>query len=224
MTTLFAFSIPLALYYAYEVAVPLVILATLYGFRWKVGMWGNVLSLGAVLLSFLIAVGWWESLAYFLAQQAPAMLFVVDCVAFFTIFLVALLILDFATRYMSTVKVKYPDMVEKIGNGVVLLLLTMALCGIYTFGADDLAAVGARHDASPNKRSVMPIAALRILSAGNLSGFTQVHQFDSRGDFQELHLQRRQLLMLNMLENGDEGPIRGIQGSETYLGKIKWRE
>jgi len=213
----------MALYYAYGVAVPLVILATLYGFRWKVGMWGNFLSLGAVCFAFLIAVGWWESLAYFIAQQAPAMLFVADCIAFFVIFLVALLILDTATRNLSKVKVKYPDMVEKIGNGVVLFLLSLILYNVYLFGADDLATVGERHDADL-KGDTIAVAALRILSAGNLSGFTQVSQFDSRGDFLKLHQQRRQLLMLNMLENGAEGPIRGIQGSDTHLGKIKWRE
>ena len=211
------------LYHSYQLAVPLAILGALYGFRWKVGMWGNCISLGAVLFSFLIAIGWWENLAYFLAQQFPQWLFIVDCASFFVIFIVALAILDHATRSMSTVKVKYADMVENIGNGIAIFLLSAALYGVYLFGAEDLGMVGEYHDVQP-KGDSMAITALRILSAGNLSGFTQVNQFDDRGDFRKVHLLRRQALMLNMLDNANEGPIRGIQGPETLDSRIKWRE
>jgi len=221
--TLFAFSIPMALYHIYGWAVPIVIFTALFGLRWKVGMWGNLLSLGAVLFAFLIAVGWWENLAYFLAQQAPLLLFVADCIAFFTIFLVALLILDLATRSLSSVKVKYADMVEKVGNGVALFLLSTAVYLVYLFGSTDLGAVGYDHNTQVGEDTVT-ISALRFLSAGNLSGFMEVNQFDGRGDFRELHLKRRQALMLNMLDNADEGAIRGIQGNDTQVGKIKWRE
>ena len=224
--TLFAFSIPMALYHIYGWMVPIVILAALFGLRWKVGMWGNLLSVGAVLLSFLIAVGWWEYLAYFLAKQAPMTLFVADCVAFFTIFVIALSILDLATRQMSTVKVKYAEMVENIGNGVALFLLFLAVYGVFLFGSEDLGAVGERPGVSHRGNSVA-ITALRVLSAGNLSGFTQVNQFDGGGDFRALHLQRRQALMHNMVQHNqgeDKKPIQGLQGTDAQVEKIKWRE
>ena len=214
----------MALYHIYGWVVPIIILAALFGFRWKVGMWGNILSLGAVLLSFLIAVGWWENLAYFLTKQAPVLLFVADTVAFFTIFLVSLLILDLATRHMSTIKVKYADQVEKIGNGVALFLLSSALYVTYLFGAGDLGAVGEHHNA-PVPGDSVTITALRILSAGNLSGFTQVSQFDSRGDFRRLHLERRQALMHTMLQGGaDDWPWHRIQGTDSQAEQVRWRD
>jgi hypothetical protein len=43
------------------------------------------------------------------------------------------------------------------------------------------------------------IPALRLLSAGNLSGFTETTKFDENGDFLENHLKRRQALMYNVL-------------------------
>ena len=227
--SLFALSIPMVLYHIHEYAVPLVILATLYGFRWKVGMWGNLLSLGAVLFSFLIAIGWWESLAFFLAQQVPQLVYVADAVAFFAIFLVALLFLDLATRSMSTVKVKYAEMVENIGNGVALFLLSSALYVTYSFAYHDLGPIGENPGTQLSEGAKNPLTfqALRLLSGGgNLGAFIENNrkQFDGRGDLRELHLKRRQALMLNMLENADGGPIRGIQGPESLDSKIKWRE
>jgi hypothetical protein len=225
--TLFAFSIPMVLYHIYGWVVPIVILAALFGLRWKVGMWGNILSLGAVLLSFLIAVGWWENLAYLLAKQAPMLLFVADCIAFFTIFLLSLLILDFATRYMSTIKVKYADTVEKVGNGVALFLLSSALYVTYLFGAGDLGAVGEHHNVqlTAGEQNPITIQALRLLSVGNLGAFNpdNVSRFDRDGNFRELHLQRRQALMLNMLNSSEGGAIRGVQGTDAQAERIEWR-
>ena len=211
--------IPMVMWQIFGYAVPLVILAVLYGFRWKAGLWSNCLSLGAVLFSVLVAVGWWEPLAYLIATQVPVMLFFADCIAIWTIFLVTFGLLDLATRFMSTIRVKYVDMVENIGNGIVLFLLFLALYGFFRF-AEELGPVGEK---SPPVVSVsgdsMPIQMFRILSAGNLAGFMQVNQFDSKGDFRELHLQRRQALMLNMITG--EGAISGLQGKEEQVDKLK---
>jgi hypothetical protein len=205
--------IPLVLYKIYIVAIPLIILASLFGFRWKVGLWGNCLTCGAVLFSFLIAAGWWEDAAALIAGQAPALLFVADCVAFWTIFVVSLLILDTATRFISTVKVQYAGLVESIGNGIVIFFLCMALYGTFLF-AEDIGPVGARiDDAVP--RDSGEIHMLRILSAGNLSGFSQGNQFDDTGKFRELQLQRRQAIMYNVLEK---------EGSITYSGNVPGRQ
>ena len=202
---LFAMSIPEVLYHIYIYALPLVILAVLFGFRWKVGLWGNCLTLGCVLFSALIAVGWWEDIAYLLAKQAAPMLFFVDSVAFWTLFLVSFAILDTATRFLSRVKVKYAEKVENFGNGAVLLLLFLALYGTYLF-VEEIGPVGAHRGDTTVQANTASIQALRILSAGNLSGFAQTTQFDSTGNFQERHLQRRQAIMLSM--QGEEGTIR----------------
>jgi len=185
--------IPLLLYHIYGYAIPIVLLATLYGFRWKVGMWGNFLTLGAVLFSFLIAAGWWEDVAELLAGQASSLLFVADCVAFWTLFIITLLILDTATRFMSTIKVKYAEQVENIGNGTVLFVLFLALYGTYLF-AEEIGPVGEHANVTVSGDTV-PIQVLRMFSDGNLSGFTQVNQFDDRGTFRENHLLRRKAIM-----------------------------
>ena len=228
--TLFAFSIPLALYQIHDYVVPLIIFGALYGFRWKLGMWSNLLTLGAVLFSFLIAIGWWESLAYFLAQQVPQLVYLADCIAFWTIFLVALSILDLITRYMSSIKVKYADVVENAGNGAALFLLATSLCITYSFAYHDLGPVGENHDVELKEGAKNPLTfqALRLLSIGNLSGFTQTNIFDGDHDtgksLRERHLKRRQALMLNMIEEAESGPVRGILGGESLNPDIKWRE
>jgi len=208
----------MVMYQIYVFAIPLVILAALGGFRWKAGLWGNSLTLGAVLFSVLTAVGWWEDVAELLAKQAPATLFVADCIAIWVLFIVSLLILDTATRYMSTVKVKYNDMVENVGNGIVLLLLFVTLYGFYLF-AEELGPVGENLDAVPsNGVAAWGIPMFRHLSApgqGNLSAFTGGNQFDDRGEFRKLQLQRRQAIMGNML--GDDG----LQGTDSQVDQMK---
>jgi len=211
--TLFAVSIPLVLYQIYGVAVPLVILAALYGFRWKAGMWGNCVTLGAVLFSILIAFGWWEDAAYLLAQQVPAMCYIADCVAFWTLFLVSLLILDTATRSMSSIKVKYNDIVENVGNGIALFLLFLALLGVHSIANGHMGMVGEVKNppANSNSGANAVISVIRLLSEGNLSTFTSGNQFDDTGKFLNRHLQRRQALMTNAEKA--EGPWQQIQYS-----------
>ena len=219
--TLFAFSIPAALYAIYLYALPIVIIAVLYGFRWKAGMWSNCVSLGCVLFAILVAVGWWEDLAYLLATQVPAMLFVADGIAIWALFVITLALLDLATRGMSSIKVKYADTVEKVGNGLVLFVLFLALYGFYLF-AEDVGPVGEHHNVTVSDSMLSPIPMFRMLSAGNLSGFTEVSQFDDRGDFRELHLKRRQSLM--ELTQGQEGMIRiGYGGDSDDVEKLRRR-
>jgi len=209
--TLFAISVPGVMYQIYGYAVPVVILAVVFGLRWKAGMWGNCLSLGAVLFSALIAVGWWEDLAELIVKQVPKMLFLADGIAFWTIFIVALLILDAATRFLSTVKVKYADSVENVGNGAVLFLLFLAIYSVFLF-AEELGPVGENEGVSISDSNVA-VSMLRLLSAGNLSGFTQVHQFDDSGKFRQLHLQRRQALMYNAKTE------EGVMNQILYAGQ-----
>ena len=204
--------IPLILYHIYGYVVPIVILAALFGFRWKVGLWGNCLTLGAVLFSFLVAAGWWEDVAELLAGQASSLLFAADCVAFWTLFIISLLVLDTATRFMSTIKVKYAEQVENIGNGAVLFVLFLALYGTFLF-AEEIGPVGEHANVAMPEDSA-PVQMLRLLSAGNLAGFTQVNQFDDRGKFREKHLQRRQAIMSNAISKG---------GSIQYEGTVPER-
>jgi len=209
----------MVLWHVYGYAVPIVILAVLYGFRWKAGMWSNCLSLGAMLFSVLVAVGWWENLAYLLATQVPQMLFFADCVAIWALFLITFALLDVAMRSLSTIKVKYADTVEKVGNGVALFLIFLVMYSFFLF-AEDLGPVGEHANVDPPGDSV-PVQVFRFLSAGNLLGFTRTvdDRFDVDGKFRELHVKRRQALMLNMMKG--EGAISGLQGDDGQVEKIK---
>ena len=219
--SLFVVSVPLILYQIYGLAVPIVILAALYGFRWRAGLWGNSVTLGVILFSVLIALGWWEDIAYLLATQAPATLFLADNIAIWLLFIINLVILDTITRFMSTVKVKFNDTVESVGNGIVLFLLFMVLVRFVVIANGHLGMVGDHHDVVLNQSPATnaAIGALRVLSKGNLSGFSQVNQFDSSGNFLELQLQRRQALMLNM-----QGEGGSMQGTDSQVEKIQRRE
>jgi len=178
-------------------------------------MWSNIISVGCVLFAVLIAVGWWEDIAFLLAKQVPAMLFVVDCIAIWVLFLVALALLDLATRGMSTIKVKYNDTVEKVGNGIALFLLFLVLFGVHTIANGHMGMVGEHPNASVSESAGTnaALAMIRLLSAGNLSAFVSGNQFDDRGDFRTKHLQRRKALMDNA--KSQEGPWQQIQYNGT---------
>jgi hypothetical protein len=197
------------LFQCFQWGVPLAVAAAIFGIRWKEGLWSNILSVFAVLFSALIAVGWWESLASFLSSNAPSMLFLSDTIAIWLLFLVSLLIISELTKLTSRVKVKFADPVEKAGNALALAALFLSLYGFYLF-ALDLSPVGENEDAEVSGDSIQ-IQMLRILTAGNLSSFTEPTQFDANGDFRQRHLQRRQAILEN---------VKTKEGSLFYEGEI----
>ncbi|MDR3182187.1 MAG: hypothetical protein LBT89_04565 [Planctomycetaceae bacterium] len=138
--------IPGILFVCYGYAVPLVIYAAIFGIRWNEGLWGNIVSTGCVWFSAIVAVGWWEDVAELLCLRLPSWMFYADCVSFWLIFLITLLLLDSAVRAMSRVKVSYADPVEKVGNGAVLLVLATLLYTLFLF-AENLSPVGDLIDA-----------------------------------------------------------------------------
>ena len=213
----------MVLYQIYWFAVPVILLAALYAFRWKAGLWGNCVTLGVLQFSILIAIGWWEDVAELLAQQAPVTLFFADGIAIWTIFLLSLAILDTATRFISTVQVKYNGIVEMVGNGIVIFCLFSTLYWFHIFANEHLGMVGAPADASLLRDSANDptIRMFRALSLqgnvyGNLAPFTQGYQFDDKDEVLELHLKRKQAIMLTML--GEDGQL---QGTEEQVDQMK---
>jgi hypothetical protein len=169
--------------------------------RWKEGFWSNVLSALAVFFSALVAVGWWESAAVLLCQQVPWAIFLADSIALWTIFLVTLAVLNELTRLLSRVKVKFIVPVEKAGNALALLALFLGLYGFFLFSMD-LSPVGENPDATVADDSPQ-LQVLRLLTAGNLSSFTQPTQFDRNGEFRQYHLQRRKAITENRKNKED---------------------
>jgi hypothetical protein len=184
------------LFMCFTYGVPLAVAAAIFGTRWKEGFWGNIISVFGVFFSALVAIGWWEPLAELLCTKIPKMLYVADCVAIWTIFLVTFMAISELTRIMSRVKVKFAIPIENVGNVVALVLLFLTLYGFFLF-AMDLSPVGENSDATVAEDSVQ-IQIFRILSAGNLASFTTPTQFDAQGDFRKNHLERRKALMENV--------------------------
>lgn len=190
------------LYQFFVFGTPLAVAAAIYGTRWKEGLWGNLLSVFAVLFSAIIAVGWWESLTIVLCNQVNSVLFVADYLVFWLLFLISLLIIGEVTRALSRVKVKFAEPIEKAGNAAVLTLLLTLLLGVYYFSMD-LSPVGETADASPPPPNSIQLSAFGVLTGGNLSSFTEPKQFDENGDFRMNHFLRKQALMENRLAKED---------------------
>ncbi len=179
------------LYQFFLYGVPLAAVGALFGFRWREGLWGNIISTMNVIFSLLIAVGWWESLTVFLVGKVNQMLYFADFLMFWAIFLISLAIFSEITKQLSKVKVKFAEQVEYVGNFVSLAILSLVLLGGYNFSLD-LSAVGENDNASVASDSIQT-QTIRLLSEGSLSSFTEPHAFPA--SFRADHLKRKQALM-----------------------------
>lgn len=198
------------LYQCFLYGVPLAVAASIYGMRWKEGLWGNTLGVFAVLFSAMVALGWWESLAILFCKHVPKALYIADFASFWAIFLLSLATICEVTRVLSRVRVKYDDVVEKVGNGIMSTILVLLLLGIYQFTME-MSPVGEHADATPPAQDSIQTKAFRLLTIGNLSSFTEVRPFDKNGEFRQDHFQRRQALMHQRLT--DEKSSMQFQGT-----------
>src|SRR5215469_10041530 len=110
-------SLESVLHQVFIYGVPIAIYVGILGFRWREGLWSNILAFFAVLFSIFFAVGWWEWLACFLSTNVSSGgLFFWDYVAIWLIYIASLAIIDSIARGISRAKVKFPIPVENIGN------------------------------------------------------------------------------------------------------------
>ena len=177
----------------FNIGVPLALLAAIFGFRWREGLWGNTIGVFCVLFSIFFAIAWWETVAELLCKMVPSMVFASDLVAIWVIFLLSLAILCELTRLLSRVKVFFLLPIEGVGNFVVLAVLFLLMYNFFLFTCD-LAPIGEKADVSAPADSVL-IGTFRVLSDGTLQAFDDPHRFNESGDFRKDHLLRRQALM-----------------------------
>ena len=197
----------------FNIGVPLAILAAVFGFRWREGLWGNTVSAFCVLFSIFFAIAWWETVAALLCQASVSMLFLSDLVAIWLIFLVSLALLHELARALSRVKVLFLLPIESVGNFLALCVLYILLLNFFLFTVD-LAPIGANKEEETSKGSFL-IATCQLLSKGTLEAFVEPHLFDPHGELRTDHLQRRKELMKNAEEKG---------GSLFYEGSIPPRK
>ena len=198
----------------FNLGVPVAILAAIFGFRWREGLWGNTVSTFCVLFSIFFAVAWWETVAELMAQAMPATLYLADMVAIWLIFLASLAILHELTRALSRVKVLFLLPIEAVGNFTALTVLAALMLNFFLFTVE-LAPIGALKDDQTAADSLF-IGTLRILSKGTLEAIVDPHPFDDHTELRTDHLLRRKELQKHA--EGKEG------GSIFYEGSIPPRK
>lgn len=85
----------------------------------QAGIWSNLLTLVNVITAGLLAVNYYEPLANWLQTQAPSYTYLLDFLALWAVFALAMGVLRAATDAVSTVKVKFQKSVD-LGVGIFL--------------------------------------------------------------------------------------------------------
>jgi hypothetical protein len=90
---------------------------------WTEGFWSNTITYVNVIISGYIAVSLWEWAAGQLQEQMPSFQYVIDIVAVWLVFAIALSILRGVTGYLSKFKVRFHKLTEMIGNIVMSIMV-----------------------------------------------------------------------------------------------------
>ena len=90
------------------------------------GFWSNTLTLVNVLAAGLLATNYFEPLAAYFDKNAPGLTYVWDFISIWLIFIGVMSLLRALTDYLSQVKVRFPKLVEIIGNYVMALWISWA--------------------------------------------------------------------------------------------------
>jgi len=95
---------------------------------WFMGLWSNLVTITVLLLSGLIATNYFEPLAAYLDKPVPGgpaaigtldtFTYLLDMIAFWAVFLVAMLILRGLTDFMSRHRVQFNFWVEMVGRSI----------------------------------------------------------------------------------------------------------
>ncbi len=101
----------------------LLIIAACIGFLYNEGLWSNVIRLINVVTAALLAMNFFEPLARWLAGAAQSFTYFWDFIAIWSIFGLAILVMNEITNRVSQVQVKFLKIVDQIGGGVVALLI-----------------------------------------------------------------------------------------------------
>jgi Colicin V production protein len=80
------------------------------------GLWGNLIMVFNVILAALIATNYFEPLAGWLDGQMPSYTFLLDFIAMWLIFALAVVVLRAITDTLSRVKVRFKKPVELVGG------------------------------------------------------------------------------------------------------------
>lgn len=187
-----------------------------FGYRWKEGLWGNIVLAFNFLFAMLIAVNYWEPISKKLCDSAPIGLFFWDGVAFTVLFIVTFIVFILITNKITKVIVVFPLQVERTGNAIVLgfIMGCLFLPLYFFFGHIGPVApqpvVMAREQKDVdrfNRSGVSPektflLSPYKFMSKGSLRGLKTTNTFNANDDFMERHLNRRCMFFKNLWEKG----------------------
>lgn len=96
------------------------IMVAIVALQFRSGLWSNLILFFNVITAALVATNYWEPLASFLTRQIPSGVYLWDVVALWGIFAAVYALLKAATDRASRMRVKFPKVVELMGNLVIL--------------------------------------------------------------------------------------------------------
>jgi len=95
----------------------LVIFAACVGLLYPEGMWSNALRLINVVTAALLAVNYFEPVAYWLEGMMPSFTYFWDYIALWGVFAVSMMVFRLITDRVSHVKVRFLILADRIGSG-----------------------------------------------------------------------------------------------------------
>ena len=101
----------------------LVVLAICIGFLYPEGIWSNTLRLVNLVFAGLLAMNFYEPLAAWLVEIFPSLASMLDFVAIWAIFTLALCGLRLITDRVSQVSVRFLTRIDRIGSGILATLI-----------------------------------------------------------------------------------------------------
>ena len=165
-----------------------------FAFLYSGGLWSNTIALVNVITAALLATNYFEPLADWFDEQEPSLTYLYDFVAIWLIFGLAMLLLRMATDYVSRIKVKFLNVVDKAGailmaGWVSWVLVCFSTMTLHTAPLA-LNFLGGGFQPLPEAKMLFRTAPDRKWlgwvhreSQGSLSRIHGVNAFDARGEF-----------------------------------------
>jgi hypothetical protein len=96
--------------------VLLVVMLLIMALLLPYGLWGNVINLINIVTAALLATNFWEPVANFITGKVPGLMFLADIFVLWILFGAILFGLRTATDFASRIKLKFPPLIERLGN------------------------------------------------------------------------------------------------------------
>ncbi|MCA9103142.1 MAG: CvpA family protein [Planctomycetales bacterium] len=118
--------------FIFPLVLVLIIVAVIAGLHSE-GCWSNIVTMFNTLVAALVASNYFEPLAGWIEEKAPAATYLWDFVCLWALFVVTMFVMRLLTDKVSRVKVRFIPPVEMAGTYVFALLVAWVLVCFTTF-------------------------------------------------------------------------------------------